>query len=192
MTTASGSRGREGRSDCWLAQHGGSRRRRFMKGQAVFEFVVATLFFLGIVMYTINSLNTSVGTYSGEHRENVLEINAWRVSEILARSPGIWSGSGGTVPESLGLANEWPVMNESKMGSLVGMCATDMAGVERLLDIDPMFNEIAVRIGKKAGSGEVLMLECGDVPQGVPYSMVTRFGVSGTDGRLLKMDVWYY
>ena len=49
--------GRAGMPRFALKRRGG---RRVMKGQMVFEFVIATLFFLGIVMYTINVLNTSI------------------------------------------------------------------------------------------------------------------------------------
>lgn len=164
-----------------------------MKGQLVFEFVIATLFFLGIVMYTINVLNNTVGTYSGDHRDSILESRAWQVSEALTRSPGAWRMSGlGLVPDSLGLADEWPVMDEAKIAGLSKMCTTDMDRVVSLLDADPRYNDIAVRIHKFSGSGESTMLDCGNIPAEVPYSMITRFGVSDLDGMLLKTEVWYY
>ena len=79
------------------------------KGQLVFEFVVATLFFLAIVLYSINYLNSSVVVFSAKHHSNLYESNVWQASEVLVKSPGVWSE---WVPLEIGLAQKWPVLNE--------------------------------------------------------------------------------
>ena len=82
------------------------------KGQAIFEFVVATVLFIGIVFYIISVLNSTMSTYMGSNYVNHLNEEAQRVSEILVRSPGVWDGG---TPKSPGIALEWPVMDDSKI-----------------------------------------------------------------------------
>ncbi len=155
----------------------------------VFEFIIATLFFLAIVMYTINYLNSAVYSHSGAYRTNIYESKVWRVSEVLVRNPGVWSGG---APDEIGLAEEWPRLNETKINDLNASCSSDMDGVLELLDIDFLYNGIKLEIEKYTGAGETNMLSCGSLPPGKPNSKITRFGVSDTDDRLLKVNVWYW
>jgi len=177
------------RSDTVLSrveQDGG----RVLKGQLVFEFIVATLFFLAIIMYTINYLNSTVFLYSSDHHINILESKAWQISEVLVRSQGDWSGS---PPLALGLANEWPELDEDKISDLETLCQSSMNDVIRLLNVDSQMHWIALEVNKSLGSGgETNLLECGSLPSGIQNARVTRFGISDMDQKLLKVTVWYW
>lgn len=161
-----------------------------MKGQLVFEFVIATLFFLAIILYAVNHINTTVFRYSGEHQSSISESRAWQISELLVRSPGIWNAG---YPDSLGLAEKWPRLSESKISDLNTLCSSDMDYVLGLLDIDPDFNGIKIEIKKYDGSGESLVMECGRLPKGIPNSKATRLAVTEEPSDdILKISVWYW
>jgi hypothetical protein len=160
-----------------------------MKGQLVFEFVIAAMFFLGIIMYTINYLNSTVFLYSSDYYVNTLESKAWQASEVLVRNEGVWSGSPPSmVPSVMGLAEDWPVLNESKIQGLNQFCVNYRSDVMRLLDINPELHGIRLEINESGGSS---LLECGSLPRGIQSAMVSRFGVSES-GNLLKVRVWYW
>jgi hypothetical protein len=166
----------------------GLHPRRGRKGQIVFEFVIATLFFLAIVMYTITYMNNSVFMHSSEHRLDTLESRAWQISEGLVTGKGVWSGG---VPQEIGLALDWPVLNETSISELDTWCGGNWDDFMGLLDVEPNLNNLALSIDKFTDPGETNLLECGSPPQGIPGAGVTRFAV-GEDGSVLKVGVWYW
>jgi len=54
-----------------------------MKGQLVFEFIIAGLIFFAIILYTINYLNINVADFRAKFLQNRLQSKAVQVSEIL-------------------------------------------------------------------------------------------------------------
>jgi hypothetical protein len=54
-----------------------------MKGQLVFEFIIAGLIFFMILLYTINYLNVNVSDYRGKFYQSRMQSKAVQVSEIL-------------------------------------------------------------------------------------------------------------
>ncbi len=164
-----------------------------MKGQLVFEFVVATLFFLAIIMYTINYLNSTVFLYSSDHYTNTLESKAWQVSEMLVRSQGDWSGiPPNMVPSAIGFAEEWPKLSEDKIKSLDNWCPANMEEMTGLLNVDSRIHGIRLEINKSVSGSEVTLLECGSLASGIQNARATRFGISDVDQKLLKIGVWYW
>ena len=166
-----------------------------MKGQLVFEFVIATLFFLVIVIYTITYLNTTVFAFSDNHYSSMLENNAWQVSEVLVTREGVWTGTAPNMnPEELGLAEDWPVLSEDKIESLNTWCMAPgiEEGLAELLDVNPEIHGTAIEIFENTAAGELNILTCGTQPGRVPHAMITRFGVKDTNGNLLKIMVWYW
>jgi hypothetical protein len=164
-----------------------------MKGQLVFEFVVAALFFLAIIIYTINYLNSTVFLYTSDYYENSLESKAWQISEILVRNEGIWAGSNENqmTPSVIGLAENWPVLNESKINSLNWYCSNFKDDTMWLLNIDPNNHGAVLEINKSISGTDIPMLVCGDLPRGIQNAKLSRFGIS-EDGNLLKVRVWYW
>jgi hypothetical protein len=160
-----------------------------MKGQLVFEFVVATLFFLAIVMYTLNYLSSTVFLYANDYNMNTMESKVWQVSEVLVREQGDWSGS---PPAFLGLANQWPEMNETKIWDFGTFCLNDELGVMDLLNVDHSVHGIKIEINKTVSGVDQNMIECGVLPRGLPNTKITRYGISELDGNLVKVRVWYW
>ena len=175
----------------WFCASRGNGSCMRVKGQVVFEFVIATLFFLAIVMYAINFLNTTVYQYSGKHYENIYDSNTWQVSENLVRNRGVWNGG---LAEELGISGDWPYLNETSISRLQALCFADpdLGDVMRLLDLDPERNGIEMQIYKYLDPGLVNILHCGSMPQGAYNTRITRFGVSDSDGRLLRMTLYFY
>lgn len=54
-----------------------------MKGQFVFEFLIAGLIFFTVVVYTISFLNVNVSDFKGKFYHNRLQSKAIQVSEVL-------------------------------------------------------------------------------------------------------------
>ena len=55
----------------------------FMKGQMVFEFIIAGLFFFGIIIYSINYLTVNVEDFKGDFYQNLIQTKAIQISEII-------------------------------------------------------------------------------------------------------------
>jgi len=161
-----------------------------MKGQLVFEFVVATLLFLAIVMYTINIINTTALQYSDGNSLEMIDNRAWEISEMLVRSDGIW---GTTPPRAIGIAEQWPILSEEKITSLSGNCTTNFDDVLRLMNIHPdSARGMSIEVWRFSDPGESMIMKCGNTPGNFNSAAITRFGVSDTDGSLLKVKVFYW
>ena len=172
---------------------------RTKKGQMVFEFVVAVIVFFGVVFYVINQLNVAVST-SGTQYFNVDRQNkALLMTEVLAKSPGVWDG---TEPHSVGLVDEWPVFNETKIQNFGTFCENEMNyvklleafGMERKLSRDLQFNITITDVDLVTGSsGETVSMSCGRSVPNLPRAMVERFGVMNTPTRdVVRMSVWVW
>ncbi len=166
-------------------------RRSGMRGQLIFEFVIATLFFLAIVMYTISYLNITVFAFSESHQNSMIRNNAWQISELLVKGQGVWSGSP-LEPMELGIAESWPVMNHTRITALDAWCGTRLGEMAALLDVDPEIHGTSIKVYRKTASGEESLADCGSPPNSRPNTMVTRFGVLDTDSSLVRIVVWYW
>jgi hypothetical protein len=167
--------------------------KRALKGQLVFEFVIATLFFLAITMHTLNLLSYSVGSYSSDYRTNSMESRAWQVSEILVRKPGSWSGGDpNMVPSSMGLASQWPELSMGKIRSLDNYCGnpSNWNRAMRLLNVGLPYEGISISIDEVVGGVDVNRLDCGTTQSA--SAIITRYGISDESGGILKVSVTYW
>jgi hypothetical protein len=164
-----------------------------MKGQMVFEFVIAAVVFFGIVLYVINYLNTEMVTYSSDYFTNELESKAVQISELLVHNPGEWESLPVGNAWVLGLAaEEWPVLDDEKISNLGLLCKEDYDGVLELLDM-----EVSTPYGRRlmkaminiteVGTESVIM-ECGYEPVDVTFVSINRFAVT-ENGKTVKMAV---
>lgn len=162
------------------------------KGQLVFEFMIAAVFFFYIVFYVLNYLNTAAGVFSDDFYTNSLEFKALESSEILLHSEGTWNGN---VPETLGLAVEWPVLNRTKIIKFDAYCGddpvNDPANYQKILG--------KLDINYSRGHGMLLyintssenLLECGLLPDGFLSANIQRFALSDQD-ELLTINMWVW
>jgi hypothetical protein len=156
------------------------------KGQLVFEFVIAAVFFFYIVFYVINYLNITAMVFENDFYMNSLEFSALQSSELLLHSKGVWNGS---VPKSLGLAEKWPVLNSTKIQYLDSYCRTNYESTMEKLEINSSLGHgVKIEINE-IGGGNMLM--CGFLP-GDKFGSVTRVEriALSTGGDVLNMTVW--
>lgn len=59
--------------------------RIFMKGQFVFEFLIAGIIFFVVVIYSINYLNVNVADFKSKFHQSALQNKAIQVSEVLMK-----------------------------------------------------------------------------------------------------------
>jgi hypothetical protein len=152
------------------------------KGQMVFEFMVAAVFFLAIIMYVINQLNTTVYLYGNEYRMNTLESRAMEISEILVKNPGVWDNQ---TPISPGLAVEWPVLNQTRIGWMDSYCRTNYTELAKTMGVGPDLYGFRIEVAEDEGN----LMECGQLARGRINAMVERVVLSES-GELLSVVVW--
>ncbi len=157
-----------------------------MKGQAVFEFVIAAILFFAIVFYIFNQVNGTVYAYQNERNINSLEAAAMRISELLVHTKGVWSSG---IPLSPGLEEDWPVLNTTKILRLNSSCNSDYEGLARMLGIDPERNSLDIIITEFNGN---VLADCPKtLPDGIPYAHARRTALSESKS-LLRVDVFVW
>ena len=149
-------------------------------GQVVFEFVIAAIFFLGLVFYVLNYIDINANAYGNDAITTDLEGKAFRVGELLVTSHA-------------GIVSAYPVLDPEAFRRLdPGHPASDCpAG-----DTAPLlqrFDLLNRRIGNyhlriDAWSGPLLLFSCGQqAPPGVKSASVQRAGL--LDGRVVRLQV---
>lgn len=155
------------------------------KGQAVFEFLIAAMFFFYIVFYVINHLNTTAIVFSNDFYMNSLEHRAFQISEILLHQEGKWNGS---FPEAIGLSAGWPVLNETKIQYFQAYCGDNRSDMLKKLDIDISDgHEVMIEITNTSGT----VMKCHRLPEGVINTNIRRFALSQS-GEILTMSIWVW
>ncbi len=154
---------------------------RKRKGQMVFEFIVAAVFFLAIIMYVINQLNFAVSLYGNEYMMNTLESRAIEISEILVKNPGVWDNQS---PVSPGLAVEWPFLNLTRIGWMDSYCNDNYTDLGKMMGVGPELHGFRIAI---TDGGNIM--ECGQLARGRINAVVERIALSES-GSLLRVTVW--
>ena len=169
-----------------------------MKGQMIFEFIIAAVLFFGIVFYSINLMNSQVSIYSGDYFINELENKAVQVSELLVHNPGIWYGDEATAGmDVVGLSNKWPILNSTKINLLEDYCFNNGFGAYLSDSLDTELStpygarkmKVFVRISEIESDKE-LVYSCGYEPENVTFARVDRFGIT-EDGDLINISVGF-
>ena len=151
------------------------------KGQMIFEFMVAAVLFFGIIIYVLSMLSASMASYGTDAYSNALHSRAFAVSELLVASEGNWSGS---VPISIGLALDYPVLSTTKMNDFDTYCQNNYLAVLNKLNLleTPYFlrgsgktYNIFIEINETSGANRVT---CGIPKGGALFSEVRRVALS--------------
>lgn len=159
-----------------------------MKGQMVFEFLVAGMVFFAIVLYSLNFLNVQVSSFSSESKRDFMQSKTIRVSGMLM-------GADGTV----GLAED----NEFNITRIREFNTTycDPGDPETYEDLindlylyeRGMYGRSAknVKISLSKLTGESV-LECGmEIPSGnFERSDMVRFGLLDGETAELRVVLW--
>ena len=162
-----------------------------MKAQLIFEFLIAVLIFFGLVFYALNYLSWTVSGYSSDFSGENLESKASQIGEMLVLNSGNWSGGS---PVIAGLAQEWPVLNSTKISWLNASCNSLPSGYDNLmkrLGLNPK-HRLRITITETQPSGAVLTRA--DCRWGVPVTgnaakAETRRYALSESGNMLGVNV---
>ncbi|MBM3303788.1 MAG: hypothetical protein FJY76_01725 [Candidatus Aenigmarchaeota archaeon] len=166
-----------------------------MKGQMIFEFVVATLVFIVIVFSVVAMLNSTVSSFTSNYYRNHINEEAMRVSELLVHSVGQWNVVGGSVAPTLmgllGLAEEWPVLDDVSVGYLSEYCKKpeQREKMVRLLGLESRGGAQGFRIVLSNASQVII-----DCSTGTPYleqGYAERFAYTRESG-LVRLGVYVW
>lgn len=156
-----------------------------MKGQFVFEFLIAGIIFFAVVIYSINYLSVSVYDYKGKFYQNRLQNKAIQISEVLIS---------GKSPLSIAEDSELIL---SKIQAFDNMYCSGGGDYPRLVkelylyeitryDIFPLIhNDVKINI---FNSTDVL-LDCGPLP-GSPRAEIERVALVEGNVAKLRVIVW--
>ncbi|MBL7160275.1 MAG: hypothetical protein ISS93_00280 [Candidatus Aenigmarchaeota archaeon] len=160
-----------------------------MKGQLVFEFVIAVVVFMGIVLFTLNSLNTNISIFTGNYFAYSLENKAVAASEALLK----------TKSGVIGVEKDWPVLDEVRIAALKDFCLVDENYPKLLSSLnldDKPFGMYNVRLKIDWLDPPETRLDCKpptgpSLPGNVSASHIKRIAVNETGG-LLNISVWVW
>ena len=160
----------------------------FMKGQMVFEFLIAGVVFFAIVLYSLNFLNVQVSGFSSESKNSFMQAKTIRISGMLME--------GG---EKIGIAdgNEF---NMTKIETFnATYCDPDVPDSYGHLIKDLYIYERGM-YGKSAKNIKIILntvagetvLDCGmEIPAGeVDRTDIVRFGVLEGETAELRVVLW--
>jgi hypothetical protein len=154
-----------------------------MKGQLVFEFLVAVLIFFGIIFYAINYLSWTVSGYSSDFSVENMESEASQIGELLVLNKGNWLGGN---PITVGVGQEWPVLNSTKISWLNTSCNNNYANFMGKLDVHPRYR-VKITIKNKTS----FLADCRwglSIPDNVTKAETKRYAISES-GDLLTVYV---
>lgn len=147
-----------------------------MKGQLVFEFIVAAVLFIGIVIFVLNTLNSNVAQFTGSYFSQSLEHKALIASEALVKTrSGI-----------VGLAESWPVLNSSKIQALQAFCNDPLNYTDFLMKLNleekPGFGTYDARLIINNTKTGATLLDCKPplspfLPSSVSSTHLKRFAI---------------
>jgi len=155
-----------------------------MNGQMVFEFVLATILFFGIIFYVLNYMNMDIATFSKDFYEGTLESKVVQVSELVVGNKGVWEDG---KPSVIGLAEEWPVLSYAKIQDLNSLCASNYEEVRQMFDVG--HHKIKIQINESGNPTP--LLDCGNFHTESSRASIIRYALS-EHGSVLSVGVWIW
>jgi hypothetical protein len=164
-------------------------RDRAVKGQLVFEFIIAAFILFAVIIYVLNFLSITVNQMHESFLASIMEGKALQISEVLMHDP------------VNGLASEWPMLSKAKMESFNTSCS-DVDGYKNLLESfgvvektpQSEMHHVRILVNESAGREYV---KCGYNPPpvaGLMYRVsskatATRFGFVPEDDTIATVEV---
>jgi hypothetical protein len=164
----------------------GARSR--MKGQFIFEFLIAGFIFFGIIIFSINYLNTNVNEFKASYLKDELAGKAVWISQMLTTEA--------TTSSNLSLVERWPYFSMEKIAIFNETYCAPGGGFQRLksgLNVEKeteyTTKPLAVRIILNSRSASMV---CEDSSRGlsdIAYTAdVRRVGV--LNGEYAMLDIF--
>jgi hypothetical protein len=148
-------------------------------GQAVFEFVIASLILFSVIFYTMNYVSSDFNVRHDSFISDRLEINVIRVSDMLMSTNGI--------------VDTWPYLNAGKMDTLNVSCYNDYTGT---LDDFGLKEEIPytryTNMRINVSDGLTTYIGCGfEPPERKESAEITRYGLlPGNNVGEVRISLW--
>lgn len=158
-----------------------------MKGQLVFEFMIAVVVFFGVVVYVLNYLNGNVSAYSADSLSESRQSKASQIGELLVLNKGNWAGG---IPAVVGLSEEWPVLNYSKIMWMNASCNSDYHGFMDKLGV-PYRNGLKIMVMDEQGGYLADCMWGKPVPANMAKAEAKRYGLNQT-GSVLAVSVYVW
>jgi hypothetical protein len=155
-----------------------------MKGQLVFEFVIAGIIFFSVVLYAMNYLNTNVSVFRERFYADRLQSKALQISDIL-----------GNENSPLGIVERPLVFDTERIENFnstycgydgYGGLREDFELVEKTAYGERLHN-VNIILATVTGTP---LLQCGyTVPAGTEKAEVERFGILDENNELVRMKI---
>lgn len=151
---------------------------RGMKGQATYEFVVAAVILMTIIIFAIGTLMSNFNTFRSDFQQVKLQTKVMQLSDMLVHD------------NKTGIATDkpgWPVLSMVRINALSVSCSGP-ANYLKLLDKYelPQYN-LNITITDSAGTA---IMNCGGrIPQAAVTAQVERIGVLDTTKKLVKIKI---
>ena len=154
-----------------------------MKGQMVFEFLIAGIMFFAIVVYSINYLNVNVSDFKWKFYQDKLQGKAMQISDILMNEKS-----------SLGLVGQPHVFSTAKIQNF----SQNYCDVSKYHDLLGEFYLVEKTVwGTLDHDMNILLfsgesyLDCGaKIPGNTTKAEVERVGLLNNDLVKLRVVVW--
>jgi hypothetical protein len=156
-----------------------------MKGQLIFEFIVAGLIFFAIVLYSINFLNANMSDFREKFYQNKLQGKAFQVSEILiAGESGLGIADGGIFNQS-----KIAVFNATFCGDSNYKALAEAFYMYETTNFGILPNNLRIDLSVPATG--VVLLDCGPrIPRGNAKAEIGRVGLYQGNIAKLGVTVW--
>jgi hypothetical protein len=159
-----------------------------MKGQLVFEFLVAGFIFFAILVYTINYLNVNVSDYRNNFYQNWLQSKAIQISDILLKGESTLSLSSGQelnmTKIQLFNADYCPLQNGS-----YSKLIDDFYLYEKTNFGDVVSKDVIIQLSSPSG----MLIDCrskvGMFPSNITKAEIGRVGIIGSTKEIAKLRV---
>ncbi len=106
-----------------------------MKGQFTIEFIVSTMLFIAIIVYTMTTVSNSIPVFKSQHRINELKSIAYQISEVVMFTDGSWDVNP-IRPVSIGLGADYYVLNSTRLQYFNMSCSNDYSNILKALNFD--------------------------------------------------------
>jgi hypothetical protein len=158
-----------------------------MKGQFIFEFLIAGLIFFTVVVYTISYLNVNVSDFKNKFYYNRLQSKAIQISEVLVggESPlSLVDGSGFSLARIQNFNNSYCRQAEDYTKLIDDLYLKERTSYGLSLE-----NDVKIHL---SSPNEIKLLDCPGIisRSGSPRAEIERVGVLQGETIKLRVIVW--
>jgi hypothetical protein len=152
-----------------------------LKGQIVFEFVIASLILFSVIVYTISFIASDFNTRHGRFLSDRLESNSIRVSNLLLSDH-----------KDIGIVGVWPETDQNMIDDLMVECG-DYPSLQESLGLreeSPYVTYMHFNI--TVADESTMYVNCGrELPEGTGKAVVTRYALSPSKSvARIEVTVW--